>query len=129
MPKYDAIACQLFIGGVEVTGWAEDSCWEPATAVGHDIYAWDCQKDMVAVGQVWDGGKDFFVITEIERVNERVTLITGDIINDDTITRGITLGRSAMLTRWPELYLNHIWENVNWRSFYKFRISGVPEEF
>lgn len=79
------------------------------------------EKESVKVGNVFDSGKAFFVVLEINERNG-FTRVTGDIINDSRCIQNVTIGRSLMLAIYEHKMMESVFESYIWGAFYKKRM-------
>lgn len=89
---------------------------------------WLVTKDNVKVGQVYDSGGAFFVVTGIDHSTNMV-FVTGDIINDDERKADFVLGRTIMLAQFSDLYLESVLDSHIWGAFYKSKLQQVSDTF
>lgn len=92
------------------------------TLAGRELinYAMDMAK--VSIGQVYDSGSSFFVVTSVE-MKGRLILVTGDIHDDDSILVGNIMGIGAMMALWPTLYLSSVFDSHTWGAFYREKLG------
>lgn len=92
-------------------------------------------KHEVAAGQVWDSGSGqigFFVITSIEEksINGiRWTKVNGEVINDLGRTLPKSLGKNAMISVFPDLYLDDVRTDHVWGGVYSHIITQPADKF
>ena len=89
---------------------------------------WMAMKDNVKVGQVYDSGGAFFVVTGID-FSTNMVFVTGDIINDDERKADVVLGRTIMLAQFHDLYLESVLDSHIWGAFYKSKLQQVSDTF
>lgn len=101
---------------------------KPLGIAAKELIHYRVAQDLLKIRQVYDSGKDFFIITDIEYSNDMV-FVTGDIINDTELKRNIRMGRSVMMALFPVKFMEDVMDNHIWGAFYGKKIAKEAEKF
>lgn len=101
---------------------------KPLGLAAKELIHYRTSLDLIKIRQVYDSGKEFFVVTGIE-YSMNMVFVTGDIINDTEWRRNIRMGRSTMMALFPDKYLEDVMDNHVWGAFYSKKVAKEADEF